>query len=493
MDQNELQRRTRRWAEELRKAINRGEHGDVVDIITSANTSVSGGDALAVTAVLLGEMVQYIYECGISAVVRDAHPETANLLDDYRVFGRSGGFFSEIMVFIADADPAQVSQVTTTFIEMSIIAATLPSDDLRSNWSDDWAENVFGHILGRDVEGAVLATVNRGGLDHDAYMARLAQYMIELLTDLSRHEVGLATLQRVEPQASGLIDAYSDYGGNSRFLAVRFELDELGPDRFGEVLTAAASALIVMTGNANDADHPDNDGSNDDDSDAYNYDYDWEARPSLGNAAASSPQRNDVQPANRNQNQRVIRRASGQVLTWNDQQCCWVGDDGSEWVEDPRSGDGVLTDRGLWEMLNPGWTLPAYVPPKPPRPKEPDRTLRQPLSDADRHEFDRVAKITDKISRNFGTSRSSKLLRKSNEMQLAHYRRTGRWLLGTPCEPGWYSDPTGRFAFREWTDKRRWTERVQEQAGGRISIDPKFPTDADVAEYQRRLAEWRDT
>jgi hypothetical protein len=63
-----------------------------------------------------------------------------------------------------------------------------------------------------------------------------------------------------------------------------------------------------------------------------------------------------------------------------------------------------------------------------------------------------------------------KLLEKANKMQLKHYRATGRWLLGTPFDDGWYPDPARRYAIRFFHDGR-WTERVRD-ANGAERTDP---------------------
>ena len=156
------------------------------------------------------------------------------------------------MSYIVETDVDQLSEATTTLINMWILGARLPSEDLQSRWSQAWWDEVYVCILGDDVEGAVLATIDRGELDQDSWMQRLTVHTIEYLSDLSLNQVGLASLLKVKPEMARLVEAYLKYFENSRFLAVRIEVDRIGPRGFSDVLIALASALTVFPPDAED-------------------------------------------------------------------------------------------------------------------------------------------------------------------------------------------------------------------------------------------------
>ena len=80
------------------------------------------------------------------------------------------------------------------------------------------------------------------------------------------------------------------------------------------------------------------------------------------------------------------------------------------------------------------------------------------------------------------------------DASLAGYRELMRWAKqfperrwavprAPPVRDGFWKDPTGRYAYRLWQGLN-WTERVRDDAG-REGIDPDFPTDADVKEWDR--------
>jgi hypothetical protein len=167
VSEKDLQKQAFRWSEQLRKAVNRGDQQDAVDVFTEAS-SVPGGESLAITAVLLGELVAFVHESGISEFVQDYDPASSSLLDDFAVLGRSEDFFSEVMNYIVDTEADELARATTTLVNMSIVGAQLPSGDLQSSWSSAWWDQIYDFILDGDLEGAVLGTIERGELDENS-------------------------------------------------------------------------------------------------------------------------------------------------------------------------------------------------------------------------------------------------------------------------------------------------------------------------------------
>jgi hypothetical protein len=247
VNQEELQQVAFRLSEDLRKAIDRAATTEAEDVFAIAST-FEPGNAMAVNAILMGEIVQLLHERDLRSVVSSRHPATQPLFDDYLVYGRSGEFFSEIMNQLLALSGDEAAQLVTVLINMSIVGAQIPSESLISDWRHGWWETVHDRLIDEDVQGAVGATVERGDSTPDEYMAKLAVHAEEYLEVLAGLDSGLATLLRVEPSAQGLVDAFIEHYGNSRFLALRFELDRLGPDSFVEVLLALASATATLDG-----------------------------------------------------------------------------------------------------------------------------------------------------------------------------------------------------------------------------------------------------
>ena len=156
------------------------------------------------------------------------------------------------------------------------------------------------------------------------------------------------------------------------------------------------------------------------------------------------------------------------------------------WSVGGRPAVELLRSGQFWHHLNPGRPLPPYSRPRPPRP---DRHLRQSLDHFDEIERNEVLRLLDRAARRSGQrslNASDKAVRKQKE----HWRRTGRWLLGTPPPvPEWYEDPKGLFLRRFWNGKN-WTEQVQVRPGEGPSVDPDFPTDEDIAAWERLVENW---
>ena len=117
-------------------------------------------------------------------------------------------------------------------------------------------------------------------------------------------------------------------------------------------------------------------------------------------------------------------------------------------------------------------------------PAPPDRRLAQESSVTDHAERERLLRVLDKAEAK-GLLKSGRLYEKAENLQLEHFRRTGRWLLGVPPSKGWYPDPTGRYAFREWLGYN-WTEQVRAVPHGPNMVDPDFPSDEDIAAHRRQ-------
>jgi hypothetical protein len=98
------------------------------------------------------------------------------------------------MGYIVDTEADQLARATTTLVNMSIAGAQLPSEDLQSSWSSAWWDQIYDLIVDGDLEGAVLATIQRGELDQTAYMGKLTSYTIEFLDSLLLHEGGLGPI-----------------------------------------------------------------------------------------------------------------------------------------------------------------------------------------------------------------------------------------------------------------------------------------------------------
>jgi hypothetical protein len=56
----------------------------------------------------------------------------------------------------------------------------------------------------------------------------------------------------VKPEASDLVGAYLNFNGNGCFLAVRLEMDRMGPSRFSDLLVAIVAAVIAFNSSGGD-------------------------------------------------------------------------------------------------------------------------------------------------------------------------------------------------------------------------------------------------
>lgn len=99
--------------------------------------------------------------------------------------------------------------------------------------------------------------------------------------------------------------------------------------------------------------------------------------------------------------------------------------------------------------------------------------LKQPSSSFDDRELGRLLRMMDQ-ARTHWTLKPLQEPRKAKEwaeinakmcrMQLDHFAKTGRWLLGVPPMEGWFPDPAGRYKTRFFEDNK-WTERVRDGSG----------------------------
>lgn len=105
--------------------------------------------------------------------------------------------------------------------------------------------------------------------------------------------------------------------------------------------------------------------------------------------------------------------------------------------------------------------------------------LKQPLSIVDDRELGRLIRLMDKASTYWTlkplqeerkAKKWAKIDAKMNRMQLQHFAKTGRWLLGVPPVEGWFPDPARRFKSRLF-ENDKWTAHVRDD-GGREHIDP---------------------
>ena len=313
----DLQRQAFRWSEQLRKAIRRRDPDDAAAVFASVLDSAPASDAVALTAVLVAELAQYVEDEGVGDYAHAEHPVLTDLLDDCRVFGRSEEFFSEVLLYLVEADPDQQATIVTDLISASITAASLPSEQDRARWTDEWWRQVYPCALDEALEDAVLAMVDRGDLSPPDFMWRLSAYTIESLGALALHDDGLVLLEQHSPEAADLIYAYSEGHGRSQLLAVRRELDSIGPSDFGDVAIRILSALIVLE--RQDRASPEAHSPSDD--------------------ASADP---------------LTRWQDGQQLTWSDEHETWLGvvvdAKGSRylWAETGRAGSMRQVRSGTW-------------------------------------------------------------------------------------------------------------------------------------------------
>lgn len=576
VNHEQLRREAFRLSEELRRAIARSDKDEAVGVFVAAGQSFENGDLLAVNAILIGELVDFLGKFGLGPLVSDLSPSTQSLFDDLNLYGRSEELFSEVMQQLLALGADGVAEVVPSLINVALLADLIPTESQVSYWTDFWWGSIYSQLAGVDIEQAVAATVRFDKSEAEHYMSRLTVYTERYLAVLAGHEIGFSTLTAVEPEATGMVAAYSDYEGNARFLALRLEIDRIGSDSLVDMLLAMASAVATLDspGRGSEVSQGGSEGvtaeqlsvfraqqferlleavgeqdgpamlelfkpdprlserqharleaflvseliavvcevgldelvtdyrptlhsfvhayRRGDDGGAYRTSVRQqlemltaESKGSIINTLIAAiclddedeeeldddtghSEEDDAEP-------KTVEFRDGSSMSWSDDRNCWVDSDGEEWLIDQRVPH-IRVKRAMWEALNPG-EVPRYVAPQPPPPERPDRRLAQESAPQDARERERVLSLSDKAQKKDWGKRG-RFYEKSTKLQLAHYQRTGRWLLGVPPEEGWYRDPLQKYKLRYWQGWH-WTEHVSNGESSDPVVDPDFPTDED--------------
>ena len=446
MDPQEVQQILFRISEHLRIAINDSDAKAAHHAFEMTATMLEDADGFAGRGVLALELIQYLVDLGIEADLSRWSPAVNNLISDCLVFGRSDQLFTEVITTLMRLDTDETSELFAELIEGAIDAAAF-SENVSLELIELWWQE-FKSLLVREetLEAVNSFQIDSNGKDDDAF--RILTLQIEaVFTALHETESILNELSSDRPSLQEILLTCRGNVGLNRRMALKTLLSETDGKSIFDALIALTVFFEVQLSDIDDSSELSNLDSLEDS---------WPI-PEIGSEIQFSPH-DEVEEL-------VATLSNGLTVSWTEERNCWVGDDDSEWMVDDQSPH-VWIPIEVWRVMYPG-KVPKYVRPQSAPPARPDRQLAQDLHYADHSLRDRVLKLIEKNK-----------YERADSIQLSHFKRTGRWLLGNPPVEGWYPDPLQKFGFRFWTNVH-WTELVSDD-GIDSTIDPDFPTDEDM-------------
>lgn len=442
MDPKEVQQILFRISEHLRRAINDSNIEEAHLAFEMTTTMLGDAEGFAGQGILALELIQYLADLGVEADLSRWSPAVNGLINDCLVFGRSDQLFTEVMTTLMGLEMGEKSEFIAELIEAAIDAAFFAENTSLDELIDLWWEE-YKSLLVREE---TLEAVNSFRIDlsgeEDDDLRILTRQIETVFSSIHETESILDELSSDRPALQEMLLTCRQSIGLNRRMALMSFLSETDRKSIFDALIALTVFIEVQLSDIDDSLECGNLDSEE------NY---W-AIPEIGSEIQFSPHDEEM----------VTTLSNGITVTWTEARNCWVGDDDSEWMVDDQSPH-VWFPIEVWRIMYPG-KMAKYVRPEPAPPERPDRQLMQDLHYADQRKRDQVLKLIEK--RKFD---------RADSIQLSHFKRTGRWLLGNPPVEGWYPDPLNIFKLRFWTNMH-WTEMVSED-GRESFVDVNFPNE----------------
>jgi hypothetical protein len=446
MDPQEVQQILFRISEHLRIAINDSNVEEAHLAFEMTTTMLEDAEGFAGRGILTLELIQYLVDLGVEADLSRWSPAANGLINDCLIFGRSDQLFTEVMTTLMGLNSDETSDLIAELIEAAIDATVFSGNVSLNQVVDLWWHEFRSHLVREETLEAV-NTFQIDSNDKEDEVLRILTLQIELIfIALNETESILDELSSDRPVLKELLLTCSRNIDINRRMALKSLLSEADSKSTFDALIALTVFFEVQLSDIDNSLELSNLDSPED----------YLAMQDLDSKSHFLPN-DDVEEL-------VTMLSNGLTVSWTEERNCWVGEDDSEWMVDDQSPH-VWIPIEVWRLMYPG-KVAKYVRPQPAPPPRPDRQLAQDFHYADHSRRNQVLRLIEK-----------RKYERADSIQLSHFKRTGRWLLGNPPVEGWYPDPLQKFGLRFWTNMN-WTEIVSEN--GRDSfIDEDFPKESD--------------